>query len=119
MNKTVKWILIIILIIILIVAVYFLIKASQPQPVPNYNPPLGGPPQDNGFGAIISTVGGWLSTLWQTNAQKQCDPNRPGFQKDGTYNPDKCGMGVGFECDPNKPGYNMQGFPDTNCGFGG
>lgn len=118
MNKTVKWVLIVILIIILIAAVIFLVRASKPEPT-NYVP---GPPPASGsdpINAIITTVGGWLSTLWQTNAGKQCDPNRPGFQKDGVYNPDKCGSGAGFECDPNKPGYNMQGFPDTNCGFGG
>lgn len=116
-NKYVKWGLIILLIIILIVVIVLLVQASKPQ----VQPPVGGgpTPAGGGIGDLLSGVfgPGWFQNIFSGGSR--CDTSRPGFQRNGVYNPDKCGTASGFECDPTRPGYNLQGFPDTNCGFGG
>lgn len=50
-----------------------------------------------------------------------CNPNRPGYDKNGYQDPFCGDAGVPYssECDLNKPGYDMNGFPDVKCGFGG
>lgn len=113
MNKTVKWILIALAIIAAIVLIiigikYLLEQSAPPAPAP---PPAGGPSNAivDALGALVAGLGGLFG------GAKKCDPARPGFQKDGVYNPDKCGRAPGLECDPNRPGWNLGGFMDPSC----
>lgn len=121
MNKTVKWILISVLIIVLAVVVYYLVKASQQPSTQPPGPPAppGGPGTDlaNILGGLFS--GNWWKNLFGGSPKVvDCDPARPGYEKDGTPNAncgkDYTGCDIN-KCDLNRPGWNQCGFPDTRC----
>lgn len=113
MNKTVKWILIVVAIIVAIAIIIYAVRSFLPQyPPPGTPPGPPPPPPGNVLDSLISGLGPWIQNLFFGN---QCDPARRGFQKNGVYNPDKCGVGEGLGCDPNRSGWNLAGFMDPTC----
>ena len=121
MNKTVKWILIGALVIALLIGLYFLAKASEPKLIiPGQAPqPAPGDLNTNIVGILGSLFTG-IQNLFGGGTPKvvDCDPDRPGYEKDGTANPncakDYTGCKVGV-CDPKRSGYDECGFPTINC----
>lgn len=116
MNKTVKWILIAVAIIVAVALIIWAVKSfskgngAQPPSLPS-GPPAG--PAD-GIADVLGNI--FNSNFWnQLFAGKKCNPNNPGFQYNGVYNPDKCGTAPGLGCDPNRPGWNLGGFMDPSC----
>ena len=115
MNKTVKWILIALVIVAALALIIVAIKYfSQPAAT---QPPVPGGPPPGPANSIIDILGGLFSGGFFNNLfnGKKCDSARPGFQNNGVYNPDKCGVGVGLGCDPNRSGWNLGNFPDPSC----
>lgn len=108
----------------LIALAIILYNATKPKPV---GPPAPSP-DAGGFGGAIGTIiaglGGWLGNLFGSGGSGasvpvvECDPDRIGYNKDGTANPN-CGKdytGCDYEkCDPNRSGWNMCGIPDNRC----
>lgn len=115
LPKVLTWIAVIAGSLGLIIAILAFIRSGKTPPATPQNPN----PQPLGYGDAIKDIlneaisGGWFGL-----GDKKCDPNNVGFQKDGTYNPDKCGVRSGGQCDPDNYGYTLDGFPDPNCGFG-
>ena|ERR1051326_5574014 len=124
-QKVINGILIGLLIVAILLGSLALAKANKPMvpPTPqNPNPPPQG--LGNAFGQILSNL--FNSDFWKNLFGKKdeypvvdCDPNRKGYEKDGTPNPncgkDYTGCTVG-KCDPKRPGFDECGFLDVNCG---
>lgn len=123
-KKTWTVVLIILAIIALIVIGILIYKATKPVPIVQQEPIAPQPGLGGLLGGLLSGIGGWLGGLIKGDKGNvvDCDPNRPGYCKDGGPCP-TCGKdytGCDFDkCDPSRPGYNQCGFPDVNCGFGG
>lgn len=119
----------IIAIIGLIVLAVVIAKATTPQPVVTTQQQQSGTGFSGNLGNIIAgAIGGFLGNLFggggkdnDTPATVQCDPNRAGYELDGTPNAN-CGKDytgcVAGKCNPNRYGYDECGFPNVNCGFG-
>lgn len=118
MSKTVKWIIIILLILTLVAVVFFIIREIN-------KPTQQGPGTAPGgiasiLGAYLPQLSNWVKGLFGGKGPDvvDCDPNRPGYEKDGTYNVN-CGKNyTGCDpdkCDPLRSGWNQCGFPDNRC----
>lgn len=116
MNKTVKYILIAVAVIAVIAFAIWGIKSYLDSRVPTTAPPAG-PPYPTTGNTITDILAGLFSGGFFTSlfAGNKCNPNNPGFQNNGVYNPDKCGRAPGLGCDPNRPGWNLGGFMDPSC----
>lgn len=128
-QKTINILLVSGLILLLILGVSSLVKASgtsnlPPAPSPDANPKAG---LGDAFGKILGQIfsGNWFKNIFSGKddlpSVVNCDPNRVGYDMDGTANAncgkDYTGCKVGV-CDPNRLGWDECGFPDMNCGFG-
>lgn len=120
-KKTVTWIVIAALVIALIIGLYFVVKAMEPKlPVISTTTPGTTPAPTTGIVDILGTLFEGIKNLFGPKSPEvvQCDPSRPGYEKDGTPNPncgkDYTGCELG-KCDPNRSGYDECGFPTINC----
>lgn len=123
-QKTINIILLSLLAVAIIIGVIAIFRKPAQPPV-QVQPP-GTPPQSGLGGALGSILSNILTADFWKNlfGRKEeypvvdCDPNRPGFEKDGTANPN-CGKNyTGCDpnkCDPNRSGWNECGFLDARC----
>lgn len=124
-QSTINIIVIILLVIGLAIGIFALVIASKP---PVVYPPGQNPPPPSGFGTvlgdIIAQVGGLVAGLFGN----KCDPNRVDYEKDGTYNPQKCsycaqnpndavctGPDCYNGCKSSMPGYDCAGNLSSYC----
>lgn len=110
-QRTINISLIIALLLGITIAVMAYIRSGKtPPPTPEDPNPkpygLGG-----AFASILAQAGGLISNLF-TGA---CDPKREGYTKGGQYKPEKCGY-VAIDCDPNRVGFEKDGTPNALCG---
>lgn len=117
MNKTVKWLLIALAIIVALVIIILAIKYFMDQSANNNTqPPV--PPVQTG-NVITDALSALFSGSFLTNlfGGKKCDPNRPGYQMNGDFNPAKCPTGPAqqYKCDCSKPGYTTAGAYKESC----
>lgn len=120
MKKYFPYILIGALIILFGYLIYKLIQ-NNTQPAPPAPQPGQ---QPNLIQSIISgaanLIKGWFGTGSSNNEPGvvNCDPNNPGYDVDGSANPN-CGKDYtncdSSKCDPNRSGFNQCGFLDLNC----
>jgi hypothetical protein len=117
MNKTLKYFIIAVASLVALGLIIWIIKYFIDQNSAGTGP--GGNPNPNpspGTGnAIVDGLGGLINNFIGGFFGKGCDKNNLGFQKDGVYNPDKCGRPAELGCDPNRPGWNIAGLPDVSC----
>lgn len=115
MDKSVKYLLIALgiiagVVLIIVVIKYFLDQSGGTQPP---GPTLD--PGNNTNTSLVDSLGNFVNNFIGGFFGSACDKNNLGFQKNGVYNPDKCGRPANLACDPNRPGWNIAGLPDVSC----
>jgi|SRR3990167_10911473 len=125
-KSTIKWLIIAAVIIGLIIVAVLIAMAAKPGTKTITG---GGTTQTPGLGGTLGNIlGGVFSGNWWSNIfggggagnyeTVNCDPNRPGYDKDGTPNPN-CGKSyagcTAGKCDPARPGFDECGFLNSNC----
>lgn len=124
-QKTINTILFILLGLAIIIGLIALWPKKEDATQPPINPP---PPTTSGLGGALGGIlsgvfaGDWWKKIFGGKKDEypvvDCDPARPGYEKDGTVNPN-CGKDytgcVQGKCDPKRPGFDECGFLDVNC----